>query len=116
MSRFSCTSSPRHNGEVTIEYYWRPGCPFCQKLAPRLRALGEQAGVAIAEHNIWEEPDAAARVRSAAGGNETVPTVFIGDQSLVNPKIGAVRALLAKSDPSLEIPEPPSLWQRLLRH
>ena len=27
--------------------------------------------------NIWRDPDAAARVRAAAGGNETVPTVVV---------------------------------------
>lgn len=82
-------------------------------LTPRVRALGEEAGVAVEEHNIWEDPDAAARVRSVADGNEVVPTVFLGDESLVNPKIGAVRALLAKSDPDLEAQER-SVWQRLL--
>ncbi|WP_028938157.1 glutaredoxin family protein [Pseudonocardia spinosispora] len=98
---------------MTIEYYWRPGCPFCMSLTPRVRALAEQAGVSIVEHNIWEDQDAAARVRSAANGNETVPTVFIGEKSLVNPKIGAVKALLAESDPSLDLPADRSLWQRL---
>jgi mycoredoxin len=37
------------------------------------------------EINIWEDPDGAAFVRSVTGGDETVPTVRIGTQSLVNP-------------------------------
>jgi mycoredoxin len=32
----------------------------------------------MVEINIWEDPQAAARVRSVANGNETVPTVFVG--------------------------------------
>jgi len=39
----------------------------------------------MAKHNIWDEPKAAAFVRSVADGNETVPTVVIGEQALVNP-------------------------------
>ncbi|WP_422392164.1 glutaredoxin family protein [Nakamurella antarctica] len=35
--------------------------------------------------NIWSDPDAAAFVRSVAGGNETVPTVVIDGRAVVNP-------------------------------
>jgi len=35
--------------------------------------------------NIWQDADAAAFVRSVAGGNETVPTVIIDGQAVVNP-------------------------------
>jgi mycoredoxin len=39
----------------------------------------------VDEINIWEDPDGAAFVRSVTGGDETVPTVRIGTQSVVNP-------------------------------
>ena len=65
----------------TITVYWRPGCPFCMMLRRSLR----RAGVATKEINIWDDPEAAATVRGAAGGNETVPTVEVGGRVLVNP-------------------------------
>ena len=71
--------------------YWRPGCPFCSML----RAALQRAGIAYREVNIWEDPQAAAFVRSVARGNETVPTVTVGSVSLVNPSAGEVAALLA---------------------
>jgi glutaredoxin len=37
------------------------------------------------EVNIWDDPEAAAFVRSVANGNETVPTVVIGGVAHVNP-------------------------------
>jgi hypothetical protein len=53
-------------------------------LASRLSILYPPAGrpgrrtVAVWEITIWEDPAAAARPLTAAGGNETVPTVIIG--------------------------------------
>ena len=43
--------------------------------------------------NIWNDPDAATFVRSVANGNETVPTVTVGDVALVNPSPDTVRKL-----------------------
>ncbi|MFI6327145.1 glutaredoxin domain-containing protein [Micromonospora chersina] len=62
--------------------YWRPGCRYCLRL--RLR-LGRRAGRA---HwvNIWRDPDGAAAVRAVTGGDETVPTVVLGDEAVVNPE------------------------------
>ena len=51
--------------------------------------------------NIWEDPDAAARVRAVAGGNETVPTVFVGEHALVNPNIKQVTDLVRETAPHL---------------
>jgi hypothetical protein len=48
----------------------------------------------VRQVNIWEDPQAAARVRSVAGGNETVPTVVVGYRALVNPSVGAVLAAM----------------------
>ncbi len=50
-------------------------------------------GVAFTEVNIWDEPDAAAFVRSVANGNEIVPTVTVGSAALVNPAASEVLAL-----------------------
>ena len=48
----------------------------------------QHAGLEVDYRNIWDDPDAAAFVRSVARGNETVPTVAVGDTALVNPRIG----------------------------
>jgi mycoredoxin len=69
--------------------YWRPGCGFCARLRRDLVA----SGVAFTEVNIWEEPDAAAFVRSVANGNEVVPTITVGGVALVNPAAAEVLAL-----------------------
>ncbi len=77
-----------HTAQPLVEVYWRPGCPFCMMLLPPLR----RSGLQLREVNIWEDPQAAARVRAVADGNETVPTVFIGDKALVNPSARQVLA------------------------
>jgi mycoredoxin len=69
-----------------VVFYWRPGCGFCLMLRRRLR----RAGVTLEERNIWEDPEAAAFVRSVAGGNETVPTVVVEGRALVNPSARTV--------------------------
>ncbi len=80
-----------------VDFYWRPSCPFCSMLRMRLA----EAGLPVRELNIWEDRDAAAFVRSVARGNETVPTVAIGDEALVNPGIKAVRDLVDRVAPHL---------------
>jgi mycoredoxin len=76
--------------ERRVAFYWRPGCGFCSSLRRKL----ERAGVTLELHNIWEDPEAAAVVRGAADGNETVPTVGIGGRYLVNPRAHVVLELL----------------------
>lgn len=66
-----------------------------------LRRGLRRKGIPVAEVNIWENPEAAARVRSAASGNETVPTVFVGDHALVNPSVAQVTSLLRSVAPEL---------------
>lgn len=80
-----------------LDVYWRPGCPFCSSLTRSLK----RRKVPMRMHNIWEDPDAAAVVRAAAGGNETVPTVAIGGTTLVNPTPRAVEELIARVAPDL---------------
>lgn len=80
-----------------VTLYWRPACGFCA----RLRAALADAPFEIREVNIWEEPDGAAVVRRVARGNETVPTVVVGDPddeasaALVNPGPREVLELVA---------------------
>lgn len=88
------------NGSATIdavEFYWRPGCPFCAMLERDLAV----AGIPTTKRNIWDDPSAAAFVRSVADGNETVPTIRVADQAMVNPPIAEVEALLSEVAPHL---------------
>lgn len=79
------------NDSTDIVMYARPGCPFCTMLRADLNA----AGLPYTERDIWQDPEAAAAVRAVANGNETVPTINIGEVWMVNPSvdevIGAVR-------------------------
>jgi hypothetical protein len=65
---------------------------FCGALLHRLHRLG----LPLEEINIWTDGDAAAFVRSVAGGSETVPTVVVGSRTMINPGprqvLDAVRA------------------------
>lgn len=95
-----------------VEFYWRPGCPFCTILRARLRGTN----LPVHEVDIWNDPDAAARVRAVARGNETVPTVFVGEQALVNPSAKQVLAAVREHAPHLVPAERPRAgWRRLLR-
>jgi glutaredoxin len=93
-----------------IDLYWRPGCGFCSMLQRKLDHLG----IDRTEHNIWESDADAAIVRGHANGNETVPTVVIGDRGFVNPSSGELVDFLADHHPELlpegfEMPEPGAL-------
>jgi mycoredoxin len=97
-----------------VHFYWRPGCAFCSMLRRGL----DKADIETVDHNIWDSPDDAATVRFHANGNETVPTVVIGDVGLVNPSAKQVAAHLEHFAPHLlpdsyERPQP-SLLVRLL--
>ena len=80
-----------------VDFYWRPGCMFCTSLR---RSLNKR-GIPIREHNIWDNPDTAEFVASLAGGNETVPTVVVGDRFAVNPTPQEVERLVAECAPEL---------------
>jgi glutaredoxin-like protein len=82
---------------TVVEFYWRPGCPYCRALRGPLR----RSGLPVREINIWEDPQAAERVRSVAGGNETVPTVFVGSHAMVNPGMARVLAAVRVHAPQL---------------
>lgn len=91
-------AEPSAPSPVTV--YWRPGCGFCAGL---LRSL-ERSGLSFERRNIWDSEENAAFVRSVANGNETVPTVVIGDQALVNPTGDEVLTTVAAVAPEL-LPE-----------
>ena len=55
----------------------------------------------MTKHNIWDDPDAAAYVRSVASGNETVPTVTVGERSMVNPSPRELAKVLENDAPHL---------------
>jgi len=102
-SKMTAVVAPEHQvpipegGLQAVEYYWRPGWPFCARLSSGL----ESAGIPVNEHNIWESPAAAETVRSVADGNETVPTVIVGPVGLVNPSVRQVQAALQEHAPHL---------------
>ncbi len=77
----------------TLTVYWRPGCPYSMRLKARLRL----ARIPFHPINIWDDPDAAAVVRSINHGDELVPTVRIGaDRYLSNPSFRELQAALNK--------------------
>lgn len=82
---------------TAVEFYWRPGYPFCMALRRPLR----HSGLPLREVNIWNDPRAAARVRTATGGDETVPTVFVGGHALVNPSFRQVKTAVREHAPEL---------------
>ena len=103
-------SSPSPESPDRIDLYWRPGCGFCSSLRSQL----DRVGIERAEHDIWDDPAQAEVVRRHANGNETVPTVVIGEVGLVNPSLGELVAHLAEHAPHLlpegiELPAPGAL-------
>jgi glutaredoxin len=73
-----------------VTVYWRPGCVFCLRLNLVLRWHRLKPTMV----NIWRDRQGAAFVRSVAGGNETVPTVVIDGEAVVNPRPRRVVAAL----------------------
>jgi mycoredoxin len=73
-----------------------------------LRGL-ERSGLRLDRVDIRQDEDGAAFVRSVARGNETVPTVSVGDVALVNPSAPDVLRAVGEEAPQ-ELPagyEPP---------
>ena len=66
---------------------WRPGCTYCFRMRVALGRIGRKA--------VWvdvsRDDRASARVREVNDGNETVPTVFVGDDAYTNPPPSWVR-------------------------
>ena len=91
--RFEDDTAPPADASVTV--YWRPGCESCTSL---LRGL-ERSGLTFTSVDIWQDEEAAAYVRGVADGDETVPTVRVGDLALVNPTTRDVLRAVADRDP-----------------
>ncbi|MER6141784.1 glutaredoxin domain-containing protein [Streptomyces sparsogenes] len=72
--------------------FWRPGCKYCMRLRIRLGRSARQMHWV----DIWRDPAAAAAVRAANGGNETVPTVMVASQPHTNPDPAWVREQLSR--------------------
>ena len=67
--------------DAGLVIYWRPLCGFCQRLLQALEVVGIRATL----RNIWDDPEAAAFVRSVNDGAETVPTVVVDSTVYTNP-------------------------------
>ncbi|WP_116115369.1 glutaredoxin domain-containing protein [Austwickia chelonae] len=78
-------------GEGEVVIYYRAGCPYCLRLQRSLGAAGRAEVVWV---DIWDDPEAAAFVRSVTGGDETVPTVVIEGIPMINPPPDQVVAAL----------------------
>lgn len=86
-------------GEPVVDVYWRRGCGFCSSMRVALR----EAGIEARWHDIWADPAAAALVRRAANGNETVPTVAFDGRVLVAPRPAQVVRELQAAHPELVV-------------
>ena len=72
--------------------YSTPWCGYCFRLKGQL----ERDGIAFAEVDIEENPEAAHLVEQINDGNQTVPTLVFSDgTALTNPSLMAVREKLA---------------------
>ena len=69
-----------HLASGGVVVFWRPGCQFCARL---IRELGPERRAVPYWVNIWDEDEAAARVRRLHEGNETVPTGVTADGQFV---------------------------------
>lgn len=85
-----------HTRDGAAVIFWRPGCVYCTRL--RLR-LGNERRRAIWV-NVWTDDEASEFVRELNDGDETVPTVLIGDAVMTNPDSGVLRSRLRASDGS----------------
>jgi mycoredoxin len=81
----------------TVTMYSTTWCGYCR----RLKGQMDREGIAYTEVNIEHDPDSAAFVEKANGGNQTVPTVLIfasGQDSagvtLTNPSLAQVKQAL----------------------
>lgn len=68
---------------------WRPGCPFCSML---FRSM-DRHEIEHDRRNIWEDEEAR-RLLSDRIGCETVPSVLVGDELLVNPSVTELLGVL----------------------
>ena len=85
-------STPTDNAPVTM--YSTTWCGYCRRLKTQM----DSEGISYVEVNIEEDPEAAAFVEQANGGNQTVPTLLFPDGSTAtNPSLAEVRERLASA-------------------
>ena len=78
--------------DQTFTVYSTPWCGYCTRLKGQMR----RAGIEFAEVDIEQDPSAEQIVKTANGGNATVPTLVFADGSaLTNPSLREVQAKLA---------------------
>ncbi|GAC1609950.1 MAG: hypothetical protein NVS3B26_14060 [Mycobacteriales bacterium] len=93
------TSEPLQESLV-VEVFWRPGCSRCASLRRGLK----KRGIPSSWRDIWTDGDARAIVRSINRGNETVPTVRIGELTLANPSAAQIEKLLLVDNQTADTP------------
>ncbi|MFD5426081.1 glutaredoxin family protein [Streptomyces sp. NPDC127084] len=82
-------------GSLTM--YSTTWCGYCVRLKSQL----DREGISYVEVNIENDPESAAFVEKANGGNQTVPTVLVvppgGGENIVmtNPSLAQVKQALA---------------------
>ncbi|MGW3285817.1 mycoredoxin [Streptomyces sp. NPDC001002] len=80
----------------TVTMYSTTWCGYCRRLKSQL----DREGIAYEEINIEQDPESAAFVEKANGGNQTVPTVQViasdGGPEVVmtNPSLAQVKRAL----------------------
>ncbi|MET7933613.1 mycoredoxin [Streptomyces sp. NPDC005322] len=80
----------------TVTMYSTTWCGYCR----RLKGQMDREGIAYTEINIEQDPESAAFVKKANGGNQTVPTVQVVPSSggaevvMTNPSLAQVKQAL----------------------
>ncbi|MFC8533751.1 glutaredoxin family protein [Streptomyces sp. DT224] len=80
----------------TVTMYSTTWCGYCR----RLKGQMDREGIAYTEINIEQDPESAAFVEKANGGNQTVPTVLVvpenggTDVVMTNPSLAQVKQAL----------------------
>lgn len=69
---------------------WRPHCPFCRMLFAAI----DRVGLEVETRDIWSDDEARALLNRRIGC-ETVPSVLVGDDLLVNPSIDELLSAIA---------------------
>jgi mycoredoxin len=81
----------------TVTMYSTTWCGYCR----RLKSQMGREGIAYTEINIEHDPESAAFVEKANGGNQTVPTVRVvsanggGEVVMTNPSLAQVKQALS---------------------
>lgn len=80
----------------TVTMYSTTWCGYCR----RLKGQMDREGIAYTEINIEHDPESAAFVEKANGGNQTVPTVLVvpgdggAESVMTNPSLAQVKQAL----------------------